>query len=244
MAMTSAPSRASTSAATVDGGAVGAVDHDAQAVEVGGPRARRPDGRRSARRRVGLGRRAAPPRGRSGGGGGAVGIERPRRRARPRWRPRRRSGSLAPPAAKSLMPLSAKGLCDAEITAAGHARAAADRQATPGVGSTPRSTTSAPSLASPADKAAWSRGPERRVSRPTRKRRRPAGRGPRPARAPGPARRVSSALATPRTPSVPNRAGATTGYRLEYCGALRAFFRPYFLRLLLAGVAGEEARPS
>ena len=31
------------------------------------------------------------------------------------------------------------------------------------------------------------------------------------------------------------------GQRLLYCGALRAFFRPYFLRSLARGVTGEEA---
>jgi hypothetical protein len=63
------------------------------------------------------------------------------------------------------MPLSGNGLCDAEMTAAGDA-SAADHHATSGVGTTPSSTTSAPSLANPAANAASSIGPERRVSRP------------------------------------------------------------------------------
>ena len=40
----------------------------------------------------------------------------------------------------------------------------------------------------------------------------------------------SSPLASPRTPSVPNSRAHVCGQRLLYCGALRAFFRPYFLR--------------
>ena len=86
--------------------------------------------------------------------------------------------------------------------------------ATPGVGRTPRSTTSAPSLAIPADKAAWSNGPDRRVSRPTRKH--SAGRARAAARPSAMTNSApNSALATPRMPSVPNRS-PTTGYRLEY----------------------------
>ena len=126
------------------------------------------------------------------------------------------------------MPLSPKGLCEAEITAPGTLRRSATA-ATPGVGSTPRSTTSAPSVARPAEKAAWSSGPERRVSRPTTKvgagRMRAAAR-PRASASSA----VSSSFATPA-----DAVGAEAGrrhrvacYRLEYCGALRAFFRPYF----------------
>ena len=137
------------------------------------------------------------------------------------------SGSLRPPAAKSLMPLSAKGLCEAETTAAGQPRWAA-RPGHPGrgqhaevddVGALARHArpTARPGAAGP---SAGCRG------RPGSMR---AGRARAAAR---PRARTSSApssaLATPRMPSVPNRS-PTTGYRLEYCGALRAFFRPYFL---------------
>ena len=62
-----------------------------------------------------------------------------------------------------------------------------------------------PRTARPADSAACSSGPERRVSRPTRK----AGAGSTRAAArprPSASSAVSSALATPRTPSVPKRA--------------------------------------
>ena len=56
-----------------------------------------------------------------------------------------------------MIPLSWKGLCDAEITAAGWP-SAADSQATPGVGSTPTSATWAPSAMSPAASAASEQG--------------------------------------------------------------------------------------
>ena len=138
-------------------------------------------------------------------------------------------GNFVPNRLNSLMPLSPNGLCEAEITAPGALRCSATA-ATPGVGSTPRSTTSAPSVASPAEKAAWSSGPERRVSRPTTKV--GAGRTRAVARPRASASSaVSSSFATPRTPSVPKRPGAISvplAYRFEYCGALRAFFRPYF----------------
>src|SRR5215210_7277700 len=74
--------------------------------------------------------------------------------------------------------------------------------ATPGVGRTPRSTTSAPPLAAPAHRAQASISPESRVSRPTRIL------PPKAPEAASPRRRASSGrrplLATPRTPSVPN----------------------------------------
>ena len=70
---------------------------------------------------------------------------------------------------KSFTPLSAKELCEAEITAPAAPSATAS-QATAGVGTTPSVVTSTPSAASPATKAASSSGPDRRVSRPTTKR--------------------------------------------------------------------------
>ena len=54
---------------------------------------------------------------------------------------------------------------EAEIIAAGHSWAA-ESAATPGVGNTPTSRTSTPSLARPAASAACSKGPDARVSRP------------------------------------------------------------------------------
>src|SRR5664280_29798 len=147
--------------------------------------------------------------------------------------------SLAPPAANTLMPLSANGLCDAEMTTAGTSRSA-DSQARAGVGRTPTSTTSAPSLARPADRAAWSIGPERRVSRPTRKVVAVMWRAmarPRASTSSG----VRSTFATPRTPSVPNRV-VTTGLPLGVLGSLACLLQAVLLRLLLTRVTREESR--
>ena len=115
----------------------------------------------------------------------------------------------------------------------------ADSQARAGVGRTPTSTTSAPSLASPADRAACSMGPDRRVSRPIRKvvavmvraTARPRART---------RSVVSSTLAIPRTPSVPNRVLAT-GLPLGVLGSLACLLQAVLLRLLLPRVTGEEA---
>ena len=104
-------------------------------------------------------------------------------------------------------------------------------------GSRPRTASGRLGLAC---RAAW--------PRPATRRRRPPGRpatgsgagDARPRRSPSTcaaavARRrasagVRSALARPRTPSVPNSRPTSGGQRFEYWGALRAFFRPYFLR--------------
>src|SRR5580658_3125700 len=153
------------------------------------------------------------------------------------------TGSFVPSTLKSLIPLSAKGLCEAEITAPGAWRDSATA-ATPGVGSTPRSMTSAPSASRPAEKAAWSSGPERRVSRPTTN----VGAGSTRAAArprASASSAVSSSLATPRTPSVPKRAGgiAVLGLPLGVLRRLAGLLQAVLLRLLLAGVAGEQAGP-
>ena len=144
------------------------------------------------------------------------------------------SDSFVPPAAKSFTPLSANGLWEAVITAAATDSDCAIR-ATAGVGSTPSSSTSTPSAAKPATSAASSSGPERRVSRPMTMRGPPSTRAAARPRASAYST-VSSVFATPRTPSVPNRSvmpppprNARQGQRLVYCGALRAFLRPYFL---------------
>ena len=54
------------------------------------------------------------------------------------------SGSLKPLAAKNLMPLSWKGLCEAEMTTPASARRLRVRNAMPGVGIGPTSSTSTP----------------------------------------------------------------------------------------------------
>jgi hypothetical protein len=114
-----------------------------------------PGGRRSRRPRPGSdesgGRRRA--RGSRGRGPLADGS-RMRGRARPRWPTRLASGSLAPPAAKSLMPLSAKGLWEAEITAAGSWRVGDSARPGPGVGGRRRRPRRPP------------RWPDRRTGRP------------------------------------------------------------------------------
>mgnify|MGYP007007064719 CR=1 FL=1 len=84
------------------------------------------------------------------------------------------SGSLKPPRAKNLMPLSGMGLWDAEITAPISTFSTEVRYATPGVGIMPASITSNPPADMPADSAAARKSPETRVSRPTSARRRPS----------------------------------------------------------------------
>src|SRR5437867_9606000 len=113
--------------------------------------------------------------------------------------------------------------------------------AAPGVGSTPASSTSAPSEASPAARAASSIGPDRRVSRARRKgdpvpNTRAAAR-PRASANSG----VSSTLASPRTPSVPKRR-VTPGLPLGVLGRLPGLLQAVFLALLLPGVPREQPR--
>ena len=134
-----------------------------------------------------------------------------RRRAGPRPRASTASGSLCPPAAKSLMPLSGMALCDAEIITPRSASRARTRYATAGVGSTPTRSASAPAAVSPATTAASSISPLARGSRPTTA----TGRCDRSCSARTCAADAASAtassgvrtspLASPRTPSVPNR---------------------------------------
>src|SRR5690606_25105950 len=77
------------------------------------------------------------------------------------------SGSLTPPRAKILMPLSGAALCDAEIITPKSASRSATRNARAGVGMTPASRTSTPEEASPAATAASRKCPETRGSRAT-----------------------------------------------------------------------------
>src|SRR5437899_5609797 len=134
--------------------------------------------------------------------------------------------SLNPSRPKNLIPLWLAGLCEAETTAPASAPASGVRKAAAGVGSTPHKRTSAPAESSPADSAASSRSPERRVSRTMST----AGRACRDRKAVAAARPsrsaisgVSSRLAIPRTPSVPNRRGTTaTGCPRGSPGSLRA----------------------
>src|SRR3954447_18114230 len=119
------------------------------------------------------------------------------------------SGSLVPPAANSLIPLSGIGLCEAESITPRSALVCATKYATAGVGSTPTRTTLAPALVSPATTAASSISPLARGSRPTiasgwwlrslSTRTRAAATATERASS-----GVRSPLARPRTPSVPN----------------------------------------
>src|SRR5213076_1854458 len=115
-----------------------------------------------------------------------------------------------------------------------------DRCATPGVGSTPTSTTDAPSDARPALRAAASSGPDRRVSRATSQRPAPMARAAaRPSATASSG--VSSVLATPRTPSVPNLRDTLWELPLGVLRSLPGLLEPVLLGLLLTRVAGEEA---
>src|SRR4051812_4877920 len=77
------------------------------------------------------------------------------------------SGSFCPPAAKSLIPLSGIGLCEADSITPRSAPVWPTRYAIAGVGSTPTRTTLAPTLVRPATTAASSISPLARGSRPT-----------------------------------------------------------------------------
>ena len=128
-------------------------------------------------------------------------------------------------------------------------RARWHRCATAGVGSTPSSSTSTPSLRHAGRERRFEQvGPTPRVSRPTRQPRRAEhprrGAAERAGRARGQLGVGDAAHAVGAEAQVMRRRGdRARRQRFEYCGALRAFLRPYFLRLLLAGVTGQEAGP-
>ena len=111
------------------------------------------------------------------------------------------SGSFIPLRLKNLMPLNSGGLCEAEMTMPPSSSFWTVSSATAGVGMTPQQCGRPPSAMMPAVRALSSMVPERRVSRPTQIS------GPRNLVAARPRRNARShersALATPRTPSVP-----------------------------------------
>ena len=115
---------------------------------------------------------------------------------------------LRPQQAEQLDPVVGEGVVRGRDDGAGRLAGLAPRRPRPGWAARRGRSTSAPSAARPAEKAAWRSGPERRVSRPTTNvgagRTRAAAR-PRASASSG----VSSSFATPRTPSVPKRVGAT-----------------------------------
>src|ERR1051326_1441161 len=117
------------------------------------------------------------------------------------------SESLLPSGPNSLMPLSWKGLCDAEIITPRSARSDRVSMATAGVGNGPNWKTSMPTEGKPATRADSLMSPESRVSLPITTRWRCS---PRVKRRPAamPTRMTISGvmgweLAGPRTPSVP-----------------------------------------
>src|SRR3954452_10409038 len=165
------------------------------------------------------------------------------------------SGSLTPPRAKILMPLSGAGLCDAEIMTPKSAPMSLIRNAAAGVGMTPASSTSTPELASPAATAAVRNSPETRGSRATTAMsRRPCARR---ASAVRPLPRTTAAawaresanstetsrFARPRTPSVPKSRGmsGSRGSALRELRRLASLLETGLLALGDAGVTAEEA---
>src|SRR5919206_566243 len=107
---------------------------------------------------------------------------------------------------------------------------------------TPASTTSAPSAARPAARAASSIGPDRRVSRASTNGRS----APRTRAAARPSANassgVSSTLARPRTPSVPKRSIRGARLALRVLRRLAGLLEAVLLAFLLPGVAGEQPR--
>src|SRR3954470_18765095 len=120
------------------------------------------------------------------------------------------------------------------------------RWAIAGVGSTPARSTSAPALDSPATTAASSISPLARGSRPTTATGRevPSRSASTLAAARATERAssgVRSALARPRTPSVPKRRPKSCGSALGVLRSLAGLLEPVLLALLDPGVTGEEA---
>src|SRR5215212_10434053 len=121
-----------------------------------------------------------------------------------------------------------------------------------GVGTTPAASTSPPAERMPATRALSSSTPEVRGSRPTTTAGRSDPEAPSARSTPTAARPrarassgVRSALARPRTPSVPNSFPTGTlpaaASALGVLGGLAGLLEPVLLALDLAGVAGEEA---
>ena len=224
-----APRRRSAAGATLDAGPVGAVDDDVDTVQA------TLDGRGSG---------VDPPaRGSRGPLGPPPTAGAPDRGATSAWTWRSRaasrrasvsSESFRPPTAKNLIPLSDQGLWLAEITAPG-IRRSAHTQATAGVGASPITSGRRRPRRDPSVNAdSIQRSRSRRVSRPTtnpsdppmRPRRRPH-RGHAPDRRR--ARRPDLARHRCRSGGSRGPMPCGAGQRFEYCGALRAFLRPYFL---------------
>src|SRR5690606_9516330 len=154
-----------------------------------------------------------------------------------------------PPRAKNLIPLSGIGLWLADSMTPRSALVDRVRYATAGVGSTPSRNTLTPALASPATTAASRNSPEARGSRPT------TADGWWPPKAPlspstwaaatersSASSAVSSSLARPRTPSVPNSRPMAGDSALAVLRSLTGLLETGLLPLLDPGVPGEHAR--
>src|SRR4051812_23350369 len=129
------------------------------------------------------------------------------------------------------MPLSSNGLCDAEITTPRSYGPVRVKYAIAGVGTTPALVTSPPWLTTPCASDASIQAPDSRVSRPTSNfaalRRSGSART---SAAPSRAIVIGSSgyvPATPRTPSVPNRRGASTLASLVSFGSVFGTGNPY-----------------
>src|SRR5262245_35526905 len=137
------------------------------------------------------------------------------------------------------MPLSWYGLCEADTTAPIAPKRDASN-AIAAVGATPSRTTSTPSDDSPATNAASSIGVEIRLSPPTTAVAAPSTRAAARPRSSA-SEAVSSLLARPRTPSVPNCTPDPPGSALGELLRLTGLDEPVLLALLLPRIAGEEA---
>ena len=213
-------------------GAVPAVEHDVQPVEAAALERRRRGARRSRRARRGARSR---PRRRVPVGPGLGHRSVASARSSSSTRASSGSGSLRPPGGEQLDAVVGRTGCGWRRSPPRRAPRSCARNATPGVGQH-AGEHDVGTLGAEARRRARLRasGPERRVSRPTTNGcSAPSTRAAaRPSAVTSSA--VSSAFASPRTPSVPKRRVMATrsqrAHRFEYCGALRAFLRPYLRR--------------
>ena len=235
--------RANTSGAMAAGRAVGAVEHDRSPASA--PASERPSEVRGvvARRPSGSVRSAARPSGRSGGRGARVRGPAPGASSSASMAASSASDSFGPRRESSLIPLSSKGLWEAETIAAGRPRAAARRR-----------------------RRAWGgrrRRPRRRPRRRARPRARPAAAGPtggcrvRRGTVRAPRRRAAARPSASASSAVQLGVGNAADpvgaearrmarRRRSPLGVLRrlaGLLEAVLLALLLAGVAGEEAGP-
>ena len=235
---TRAPAAASARGAELRRRAVGAVDHDVQP----GERAalERAEQMRDVRVEIdGLGRRRRRDVGaRLDVGGGGRGSSRSQlgldRRSRSRRRACGRRGRRASRRCRSTG-------CGSPTRSRPGSPARCARNAIAGVDATPSDVTRAPSATKPRVRSASMRGPDSRVSRPTRN---VVGadhprRGP--ARARRPSGDVRSVSASPRTPSVPNRSTRARRLPLRVLRRLAGLLEAVLATLLLTRVTREKS---